>query len=97
MTLKVIQITDKQMAYLEKAFYELNGLQVLVNQFTGDSDFKVDTEMYRTLLDRYNDKYVEVEIIKNAMIKEFVIPQVDGRTFEVNFDFFRDEIQVMLK
>ena len=92
----IIQITDDQMALLEKAFYELNGLELLVHQFTVHNEFKLDSESYGILIDKYTNKFTEVETIKNIMMQNLVIPTLENKeaSFTCNFDFVRNAIQV---
>ncbi|MDR1559143.1 MAG: hypothetical protein LBS84_05485 [Clostridiales bacterium] len=90
----IIRVNEDQMLLLEKNQYELNGLTAIMRQFTGDSEFKQPSAEYEILLERYLKKYKEVEIIKNQLMKEYVVPEAGERGFVCNFDFARELISV---
>ena len=96
--MKIIPVIQEDMILLEKAFYELSGLKGLVNQCTGQSEFKVSGDEYKVLLEDYLDKFKEVEVLKTELIKKYVIPLInDTQTYDCNFDFARVLIQADIK
>jgi hypothetical protein len=84
-----IEVKPEQMLMLEKYQYELNGLIVLLNEFIGDET------QYAIALDKYTEKFKEVEVIKNALMTEYVTPILDeNQTVNCNFDFTQSVIFV---
>jgi hypothetical protein len=79
-----VDVKPDHMMMLEKAHYELSAYAPLMRQFAGDSLFKPDPENFKILLDRFEEKHVEAEIQKTALLKMYA-PWLAGRDFWFDF------------
>ena len=86
-------MTEEDSNYLEKHFYEMNGLLIVVSQYGSDSKWKPDVERFNLVLDKYLNKYAEVEIIKNHLIQKYGI---DNSVYKVDFNFTDQEMILTL-
>jgi hypothetical protein len=79
-----VNVAPEQMAFLEKAIYESEGLMCLIRQSMACSEHKLSGEQYKLALDKYLEKNNEAQAAKTALLKMYA-PSMAGS--DVFFDF----------
>lgn len=91
--IKIVEILEDESLFIEKLWYETEGLKTLIAQFTSDSPFKPDEQRYSLLIKEYIEKYCEYNIIWNILISKYA-EEYSKKEYSILVNFNKCQLEI---
>lgn len=80
MVLKKVKITEDELMYVQRLFYELTGYENLIRTILDIKDFEPNKELFDSLLDKHKDANTLFNLAMEELKEKYIEPEllVDG-------------------